>query len=261
MVGFDSRPPSRDAWEVSRNDPRAARILSRGGFSAAFLALSLCGWSDKAHAKKDFSTENGEVDPRKTPLPRPHRFRLALTGSFMRLSLASTPEGESQRFYFAPLLLDMAYQAQFLKYMMFRAGLGVGVNASNSIHAMPAVLQPQALIGYQGGLFGIAAGYAYILAFPLNKDATDGRASSIGEPILVNNQAIQAEISFTSRVDRVAFTLSLGFSLVNSTLRHFDTEVRRWRPMPTLGLGLFFDGSIRRAKREEKSKGLGSPSS
>jgi len=136
---------------------------------------------------------------------------------------------------------------------------------------MPFTVAPQVHVGYQGHLFGAAFGYGYIgvlypvAAFP---NATDGRSSSLGEPVIFNNQALLAEVSFTSRVDRVAIFFSVSGGAMHSRIEHFDlvnycrkddpTDNPKgcWRPTLFLAAGVFFDGAIRRQRRAREAAEL-----
>ena len=59
-------------------------------------------------------------------------------------------------------MIDIAYQLQFLRYLMIRPSLAIGYNVANTRNAMPGVLQPGIFTGYQGKLLGIAGGYTFI---------------------------------------------------------------------------------------------------
>ena len=152
------------------------------------------------------------------------------------------------------MMLDLGYQVQFLRRLMFRPAIAFGANVANSRHSMPLSLEPQAYLGYQGKSFGLAAGYAYPLNFPLLKDGYDGRPNSIGGPIIYRNHVVRGELSFTSRIDRVALTFAAGGGVISSILSHFDRTDRKWRPIFHFQCGVFFDGSIMRAKKKQKKR-------
>ncbi|HFE45553.1 MAG TPA: hypothetical protein ENJ18_08665, partial [Nannocystis exedens] len=85
----------------------------------------------------------GIDDPRLRKLPRRHRFRLALMTDYVRATKACNADGSRcTRFHYAPLLLDFAYQLQFLRYAMVRPSLGLGGNVGNNRNAVPVAIQP-----------------------------------------------------------------------------------------------------------------------
>jgi hypothetical protein len=214
------------------------------------LAAALVAPTARAGEKdKKFDESEGFVDPRTRDLPRTHRFRLAIMGGYIRLTQASNDDGETQRFHFAPLVLDAGYQAQFARYLMARISVAAGGNVANSRNAMPGVVFPRAHFGFQGKMFGFAATYGFMATFPITPNATDGRSQSLGQPAIANNHVIGGEPSFTTRVDRVALTIALGVSGVRSQLSHYNLSGTRWYPMFTLGFGAYFDGTLRRARR------------
>lgn len=226
---------------------------------AGFMFVLGAWTAPSAHAgtggRKEFDESDGSTDPRDRELPRRHRFRLALHADWIRLSLAKNESrGITQRFHYAPLMIDLGYQLQFGRYFMLRPAVALGGNVANSRNAMPVALEPQLYLGYQGKLLGVAAGYAYLLAFPALKDAYDGREQSIGQPIILNNHVIRGELSLTSRIDRVAMTFSLGIGAVRSNLQHFERNDVRWRPIWSFQLGAFFDGTLRRMRRAKRAK-------
>ena len=198
---------------------------------------------------KEFDASQGFVDPRLRKLPRTHRFRLALSSNYIRLSSATDDAGNSTRFRFAPVMLDVGYQAQFARYLMARLAVGFGANVANSRHAMPVVLLPKAYFGFQGKLFGLAATYGFMYPFPQTPNATDGRDSSLGQPVISKNHVIGGEASFTTRVDRMALSLAVGGAGVKSVLQHYQLAGPRWYPMLMISFGAYFDGSMIREKR------------
>lgn len=233
--------------------PRALPRIAALGV-AALMAAPATAYA--AGPKKSFDESEGFEDPRKRDLPRTHRLRLALSSGWIRLSSATDDQGNSERFHYAPLMLDVGYQAQFAKYLMARIAVGAGGNVANSRNAMPAVLLPKAYFGFQGKLFGIAAGYGFMFPFPSTPNATDGRSTSLGQPVIRQNHVIAGEMSFSSRIDRVALTFAIGGAAVRSQLEHFDLAGTRWYPMLTFSLGAYFDGSIRRSKRGPREQEL-----
>jgi hypothetical protein len=239
---------------------------------ALALALALPATSE-AGPRKSFDTSTGLKDPRKSPRPAMHRFRLGVQSGWLRLTrVQDAASGRFVRFHFAPMMLSLAYQLQFAKVLMLRPSLNAGPNVANSRYAMPWAFSPQAHFGYQGRRFGLAAGYGYFgVGDPLItvNNGGDGRPGAIGGPIISRNHAVMSEVSFTSRVDRVALVFSLGFSMVRSRIRHYDlnnqcergSEEARgcWRPMLNLTGAVFFDGTIRRerdAQRRAREAGL-----
>jgi hypothetical protein len=228
----------------------ALRIALAGAAAISLPATAL------AAPKKPFDESSGFADPRKRQFPRTHRFRLALSGNYMRLSRAQDESGNSQRFHYAPLMIDAAYQAHFAKYLMARIAVAMGGNVANSRNAMPMVVLPKAYFGFQGKLFGLAATYGFMLPFPSVPGATDGRNTSLEQPVIRNNHVVGGELSFTTRIDRIALTFAAGGAAVNSHLTHYDINSKRWRPMLMLSFGAFFDGSIIRSRRAQKREKL-----
>jgi hypothetical protein len=233
---------------------RPRTSVPRSAVLGLLAALALPATASAAGPKKEFDESEGFEDPRKRDLPRTHRFRLALDMQYIRLTKAADEDGNSQRFHYAPLMLDVAYQAQFAKYLMARIAFAFGGNVANSRNAMPLVILPKAYFGFQGKMFGLAANYGFMYPFPQIPNNTDGRSQSLGQPVISNNHVIGGEASFTSRVDRVALTLAIGAAAVRSQLTHYDLSGTRWNPMFTLSFGTYFDGSIIRARRGAKGK-------
>ncbi len=201
--------------------------------------------------------EAGIVDPRRRPIPRTHRFRLGLQIDYMRLSAAFDEDTMvTQRFHWVPLQLDFAYQAQFLRYLMIRPSLALGANVANSMEAMPMTVHPQLYFGYQGGLVGAALGYGFWTPPIQNKDARSEVRGGLGQPVIINNHQIGAELSFTTRVHQRRkqapgageLSIQLRISGVNSRTMHFNLDKRRWRAMFSFNLGWYF-GDGRRAKQ------------
>ncbi len=229
------------------------------------LALALCVGGAVASAPgtvwakgPKYQHEDGTTDPRVRPLPRRHRFRLAIDGGHIRLTSAQTSDGtDTVRFHWAPLLLDASYQMQFAKVLMIRPGFAAGMNVGNSRWAMPAVFSPRFFTGYQGRHAGIAAGYVYYaVGYPglTVENGADGRPDSIGGPRIWSNHGVLGELSFTSRIDAVAITFAFRIGGVHSHIQHYTLDstttpaLRKFRPHWGLSLGFFFDGTIRRNK-------------
>ena len=240
--------------------------LAGAGSALAPTAAQAAGPDDeevpRRSGRRTFDESGGAQDPRKADLPRKHRLRLGVTSSYIRLSAAqSSNSGRTERFHYAPLMLDVGYQLQFLRYMMFRPALAVGANVANSRYAMPIALSPRAFFGYQGRLFGFALGYVYYS--PLDplitvENGSDGRSGSIGGPIIRANHSVQGELSFTSRIDRVALYFALGAGATRTKLRHFSLAIDSWRFTMSFSAGVFFDGTLRRAKRAAREDPSGS---
>lgn len=191
-------------------------------------------------AARDLGDE-GLTDPRKRQPPARHRLRVGITADWVRATQACGGNPmRCQRFHFAPLLLDVAYQIQFLRHLMFRPSLGVGYNVGNSRHAMPAVLQLGLHAGYQGRLVGAAAGWSFIFPFPARANETDGH-QGLAQPVLWGNHALQAEVSLTSRLDRGALVFAFRIGVMRTHLIHLNLDFKRWYPIATFSLGWFFD--------------------
>jgi hypothetical protein len=206
-------------------------------------------------AKREFDTSMGERDPRKRQRPRTHRFRLALHAQWVRLTRTENPAtGEFERFHFAPLLLDLGYQAQFLKVVMVRIAVAAGGNVANSRHAMPGVVMPQIYAGYQGKIMGAAIGYGFDWTIPPSFGVRDpARSNALLQPVITRNHVVTGELSATSKIDRTAMTFALAIGGMQSDLSHYDTVNRRWRMYLGFQAGFFFDGTIRREKQARKA--------
>ena len=134
---------------------------------------------------RTFDTSMGETDPRVKPMPRTHRFRLTLHASWVRLSQTLNPAtGEFERFHFAPMMLDMGYQAQFLKYVMVRIAVAVGYNVANTRNSMPVSVFPQAYAGVQTKIFGAAFGYGFDWTIPPVDGASAAVSTAIAQPVI-----------------------------------------------------------------------------
>jgi len=151
-------------------------------------------------------------------------------------------------------MLGLAYQLQFLKLMSMRVGANLGYNVANSRSAMPLVINPRLWLGVQARRVGVHAGYGYLLIVPAKANAVSSR-SALEQPLIKEPHQVGGEFSWTSRVEKVAFTSSIGIQAVFSHICHLslDCEVdpsgtKRIYPMVTFGVGVFFDGSIKRAK-------------
>ena len=182
-------------------------------------------------------------------MPARHRLRVAVVADWVRATQACADSPpRCQRFHFAPLLLDFAYQLQFLKYAMFRPSIGIGYNVGNSRNAMPAVLQPSIFLGYQGRLLGAGAGWSFLFPFPTVANQTDGHLG-LGQPALWANHALQLELSLTSRLDRGALNFGLRVGGMKTHLIHLNLDLKRWYPIVTFSLGWFFDVGKQRKRR------------
>lgn len=268
-VAAEPQPPNQDPLEALSDAAQGPALASAGVLALPSLPLiqppllaippgpaALIGPPIYAKRSRDrsFDTSFGERDPRVQKLPRTHRFRLAFHAQWVRLTQTPNPNtGETDRFQFAPLLLDLGYQAQFLKFMMVRLALAAGGNVANTRHAMPLVVFPQAHVGFQHKVIGLAFGYGYDITIPPSYGVRDpARSTSLQQPVIVRNHVIKGEISATSRIDRVAMTFALNLGGVRSDLTHFETQNRKWRFFLGLQAGVFFDGTIRRERKARK---------
>ncbi|RMG95060.1 MAG: hypothetical protein D6705_14480 [Deltaproteobacteria bacterium] len=200
--------------------------------------------------KDETDPATGYVDPRARKLPRTHRFRLGLEAFYMRLTRARGNDGSTQQFHLAPLGIDAAYQAQFLKYMMARLSLAFAINAANTFAAMPYHIHPKLHLGYQGKLVGVAIGYGYFTPLYYLIDQVDPVRGGLPEPVVRNNHHIDGELSFTTRDYHGALSFIFRVSAVHSTLDHLNRRAEKgWRPMFTLNVGWFFGETERGRKR------------
>ena len=228
----------------------APTLLAMTPAPAAFIAPPVLA---KRAKDRKFDTTYGEVDPRIQNRPRTHRFRLTLHAQHVRLTQTVNPStGESERFHFAPMMLDLGYQAQFLKYVMVRLAVAVGANVANTRNAMPLAVFPQGYVGFQSKIIGVAFGYGFDWTIPPNFHAAAVGSNTIEQPVITRNHVVMGELSATSKIDRVALTFSLAFGGVQSDLTHFSTSNRKFRPYLGLQAGMFFDGTIRREKKARK---------
>jgi hypothetical protein len=239
------RPATLSMFELEQPSLAALPPSAATLFAPTILA--------KRARDRAFDTSMGERDPRVRNRPRTHRFRLALTAHWVRLTQTQNPDtGEFERFHYAPMYLDLAYQAQFLKYVMVRLAVGVGGNVANSRNAMPLSVFPQAYLGYQGKIVGVALGYGFDWTIPPVFDAKASTKYALEQPVITRNHVVMGELSATSRIDRVALTFSFSVGGIQSDLSHFNTYNRKWRPYLGFGFGAFFDGSKRREKKALK---------
>lgn len=233
----------------------AAALLVAAAPDRALAQDPASGKSSSRKGKPTFDESDGFTDPRKRQLPRTHRFRLGIESYWIALNTVSNEQGTiSTKFHYAPLLVNVGYQAQFLRRLMFRGSLGVGGNVANTRNSMPFTINPRGHFGYQGTWFGAAFNYGYLFNVPQAKDAENGDPNALGQPIILKTHSLGPELSATSRVDRVAIQLAVGLNFTKSELQSYALVAERWRPTLTIGLGFFFDGSIRRARREKQSK-------
>ena len=234
--------------------PRRARlILTAVRCLSVLVALALALPTAAAAAPARSIGDEGLTDPRQRQLPARHRLRIAVVADWVRASQACDDSPKRcERFHFAPLLLDFAYQLQFAKYAMFRPSIGIGYNVGNSRNAMPAVLQPSLFAGYQGKLFGAAAGWSFIFPFPTVANQDNGH-QGLAQPALWGNHALQLELSLTSRLDRGALNFGLRVGGMKTHLIHLNLDLKRWYPIVTFSLGWYFEVGKRRSARAAAS--------
>jgi hypothetical protein len=229
--------------------------LAVGSRVAVIAAAALGCWPAAASAMARDGEDPTFVDPRRRQLPPMHRFRLGIQLGYMRLSSAVDADtGKSQRFHFIPMLADFGYQLQFAKYLMLRPALAVGTNTSNTLEAMPVIINPTLHVGYQGSIVGAAFGYGFFQPVIARKDIVSNSRQGLGQPIITNNHQVGGELSFTTRVDRGALSFILRFAGVRSHLQHFELDKpKSWRAMFTVNVGWFFgDGSKQRARQRQR---------
>ena len=204
-------------------------------------------------AAEPTATEEGFSDPRRLRLPRTHRARLGLQIDYVRLSAAADADsGETQQFHYAALQLDVAYQAQFLKFVMVRPSLALGGNVANSMEAMPLVIHPQLFTGYQGAILGVAFGYGYFQPLIARQDVISNTRGGLGQPIAVHNHHVGGEVSATTRIDRGALSVQLRMGGVSSRTQHFELDRRRWRFMLSFNAGWYFGTGRKQAERRRE---------
>ena len=234
---FDSRPRAVDAAGV------------RLALAALALLVLVPGAAHARRATKAELAAAGLTDPRTRPEPPRYRLRIAFLSDYIRASAALARDGKVTRFHYAPLMIDVAFQVQVLRWAMIRPSFAIGGNVANSRQAMPAAIQPGLFVGYQGALVGVAGGYTFIKAFPMTIGVNDGHGGPT-QPVLDNNHALQGELSLTTRVDRGALNFAVRFGGVKSHLIHLDIDKKRWTGILTLSAGWFFDlGAPRRRNR------------
>ena len=249
----DLHPPASNmapSMAVPSMDLEVPTLAALPAMPAALIGPPILA---KRARDRSFDTSMGEVDPRKKGLPRTHRFRLALAAHWVRLTLtANADTGETQRFHYAPMYLDLGYQAQFLKYVMVRIAVGVGGNVANSRNAMPVSVFPQAYAGYQGRTLGVAFGYGFDWTIPPVFGARANETFALEQPVITRNHVVMGELSATSKIDKVALTFSFAIGGIQSDLSHYETYNRKWRPYLGFGFGAYFDGTKRREKKALK---------
>lgn len=202
------------------------------------------------------------VDPRKPKLPRTHRFRIGVEFLYERLSAIVDEDGDKVRYHFFPIMLDLAYQAQFLKYLMVRPAFAFGPNVANTLEAMPFIVHPKLHFGYQGAIMGVAAGYGFFSSVINRVDARSTIRNQPQQPVITGNHHIDGELSVTTRIDRGALSIIVRGGGVNGRLQHNTTtgselplNKRRWDFLLTANLGWYFgDGSKSRKRREERRR-------
>jgi len=239
----------------------------------AALALAQLAAPQVAAARRPTTAElaeDGLTDPRKRQPPPRHRLRLGLLSDALRTTAALGRDGKTTRFYYATLMLDLAYQVQVFKHVMIRPSFAIGGNVANSRNAMPAAIQPSLFVGYQGALLGVAVGYSLLVPFPRVVGATNGHGGPtqpafLGITPLENgkkgtpSQAISAEVSLTTRVDRGALNFAARVGGLHYHLKHLNIEDKRWSFMVTLSAGWFFvlGGRRQRARAEAAAREQG----
>lgn len=245
--------PPRAVDLASYDGPNHHHVLAAPAPTLGTIGLLAPPVYAKRARDRTFDTSMGEVDPRVRMLPRTHRFRLAIHSQWVRLTRSFNESTQDyQRFHFAPMMLDLAYQAQFLKYAMVRLAVAAGGNVANTRNAMPGVLFPQAYVGVQTKILGLAFGYGFDWTIPPIPRATAPGTDQPEQPVIQRNHVVMGELSATSKIDRVAMTFSLAMGGVKSLLNHYETENKRFRFFLGLQVGVFFDGTIRREKKARK---------
>lgn len=225
--------------------------------AAFFSSLAASAPSRAAPATQDSTPEDDPsfVDPRKPRLPRTHRFRLGVEILYERLSKAINENtGEAQRFHFAPLMLDLAYQAQFLKYVMIRPAFAFGPNIANSSTAMPFIIHPKLHFGYQGSIVGAAVGYGFFTSVIYRQDAISEIRGGLEQPTIWENHHVDAELSATTRVDRGALSFIVRAGAVHGHLLHLTIDKERWDFLLTLNGGWYFGDGTRAKKRQKERR-------
>ncbi len=243
----------RDVAHVTHRLRRATVALVAASLAASTPSAAVAAGGKRKRSRRfkdETDPETGYVDPRARKLPRTHRFRLGLEAWYVRLTRAQSPDGKTQQFHAAPLGIDVAYQAQFLRYMMARISFAFGINAANTFAAMPYHVHPKLHLGYQGKLVGVAVGYGYFTPVYYLIDQVDPVRGGLPEPVIRNNHHIDGELSFTTRDFHGALSFVFRVGAVYSTLDHLDRRNEKgWRPMFTINVGWFFGETERGRKR------------
>ena len=235
----------------------AASARSLAAAAAFLFALGPSGTSRAAVAAESSASkdEPGYADPRKPRLPRTHRFRLGVEVLYERLSKAVNEDtGEGQRFHFAPFMLDVAYQAQFLKYVMIRPAFAFGPNIANSSTAMPFIIHPKLHFGYQGSIFGAAVGYGFFTSVIYRQDAISEIRGGLEQPTIWENHHVDGELSVTTRVDRGALSFIMRGGAVHGHLLHLTINKERWDFLLTFNGGWYFGDGTRAKKRQKERR-------
>lgn len=195
--------------------------------------------------------DEGLDDPRARTLPRRHRLRIGLLSDWVRGSKACTGGGRCERFHFAPLMIEIGYQAQILRRFMIRPSIAFGGNVANTRNAMPLVLQQNIFAGYQGALLGAAAGYSHILPFPTTINATDGHMG-LAQPGFVANHVVSGELSLTTRfADRSSLFFAVRLGGMKTHLMHLDIDKHRWFFILGFNAGWYIDLGRGRRRRPQ----------
>ena len=245
-----------------------ARIVRLGACGVALVAVFATSGVAAAQGRRPMTPEEerekGIVDPRRRPLPRTHRARLGLQLDYVRLSAAFDEDtGETQRFHWLPMQLDLAYQAQFLKYAMIRPSFAFGVNIANSIEAMPIVVHPALHFGYQGPPVRRGVRLRVLHAADPEQGCTqrDPRrarpADHHEQPSHRSRAVLHHSDPPKSRAAPGAGELSFQLRVggVNSRTQHFDLDRRRWRMMVTFNIGWYFgDGRAAKRRRQRRAQ-------
>lgn len=234
--GASAHSEPAGTFDKTRSRPKASHV--RLGTAAAVIVLASPALAAAATPDPDTeqTDEQGDsFDPRKRKYPRTHRFRMGVQIDYVRLTQAIDQNtGETTRFHFAPLQLDFAYQAQFLKFMMVRPSFAIGGNVANTAESMPLILHPQLYTGYQGPLFGAALGYGYIGVPIVSKDALSDIRGGPPRPIITGNHHLGVELSLTTRVHKRSksspgagqLSVILRLGAIRSHLQHLATDTK-----------------------------------
>lgn len=225
----------------------APPAISRLVLVALALAAGVAAPASAARPTRAQLASDGLDDPRARDMPARHRLRFSVFSDYVRASQACNSQGRCQRFHFAPLLLDIAYQAQIFRHVMIRPSVGIGGNVGNTRNAMPIIFQQNIFAGYQGDILGVAAGYSHILPFPTTVNASDGHMG-LAQPAFIGNHVVSGEVSVTSRLDgRSSIFFALRVGGMATHLRHLDIDKHRWFAILGFNVGWFID--LRRGRR------------